>query len=269
MVIALALISARAVNMPIGPFTFVGRVMDAEHAVLGAATIRAERDGVKIAECTTFHRDDSVYNYCLPIQLSDRPAAGYAQVNDPLTLVVRDQYGKMWVGLVSAADARVGKSGTVRKLNIVLADNVLRDGVQVDRELYDYLRALWEESEYYRDGEDFNVTRDYDGDGVPTIKEAYAGTDPYDKNDNLRIDDFRAFQREGHTIVFTVKPGRAYVIESCDDLKGIWSEIEFSVGEDSPTFKALNVREDDYDETKTVYLLPVEGTHRFFRVRQY
>ncbi len=272
----LAALVTWAVNMPMNPFTFVGRVMDAEHVAFGTnnvVTVTAlSTNGVKLAQCQTYFNAASKYNYRLVIQLTDSTVSGYSKVGDVLTITVTDPYGKVWAGLVSAEDATVLRSGGIKELNIVLADT--SKGYGMDNDLYEYLKALWEDSDYWAEDETFDVNKDYDGDGISTLQEAYAGTDPFNSEDVFKILDFKMGVDDAlHQIVFTTRPGRAYALQTSSDLsdKNAWKDVAFLTRDDASAAPVtlINLSADAMpDPTTTVYLFPTTNSASFFRVKQ-
>ncbi len=275
----LVAVVVHGVNMPMNPFTFVGRVMDAEHVAFDTnvtATVTAlTADGVKLAQCQTYFNAASKYNYRLVIQLTDSQVNGYSTVGSVLTIVVKDSYGKIWTGLVSAADSTMLRSGGIKELNIVLADT--SKGYGMDNDLYEYLKALWEDSDYWKEGEAFDVNKDYDGDGISTLQEAYAGTDPFNAEDCFKIIDFKALtagqNQDRHKVVFTTRPGRVYTLQTASNLSdgNAWKDVEFSMSDESNSvpITVINVsREATPDPTTTVYLLPTTNSMSLFRVKQ-
>ena len=172
------------------PYTFIGRVMDARHDAFGSNRVAkieaANANGNLLAETKTFFRADSRRNYALQIPMATSQVDGYAVQNAAIDVEVTDDLGKVWSGVV--VDAAVGVPGGVREVDIILGEDQNGDGI--DDSLYAQLEAQWEDSDYWRPGETFDPHKDYDGDGISTIAEALAGTNPYDPQDVLRITAF-------------------------------------------------------------------------------
>ena len=263
------------------PYTFLGRVMDARHAGFDnsrscALSVSAADSGNLLAETKTFFREDSRRNYVLKVPVATAPAAGYAVQGSLLAITATDDLGKKWSGLI--LDPLCGPSGGVREVDIVLGEDLNGDGI--DDSLYKELREEWEMSDYWRRGETFDPTRDYDGDGVSVIAEAYAGTDPFDPEDLLRITAFSvgdagnaAAGGSGESprpfaLSFPTIPGRAYVVATTTNLTGaVWSATDFypDAAKAAPV-SVLSVPSGAKAASATVYLLPTTNAASFFRI---
>ena len=258
------------------PYTFLGRVMDSTHVAFDgdrAATIEvSDEQGNLLSRTATFTRADSRRNYALAVPMSTSAANGYAVQGAALEIEVTDDVGKVWSGVV--VDATAGVPGGVREVDIVLGEDANGDGI--DDALYERLKTEWEWSEYWREGETFDPTKDYDGDGISTINEALAGTNPYDPEDALRI---TAFSHTGGTrsrtggahataLTFDTLGGHAYTVEEASDLTlQDWKPCAFTLpGSDTPV-NVLSVPFSDGPVPRTVYLLPSNASKAFFRVR--
>lgn len=164
--------------------------------------------------------------------------------------------------------------GGVREVDIILGEDANGDGI--DDELYKRLKREWERSAYCRAGEDFDPNKDYDGDGASTIGEAFAGTNPFDPEDALRITEFahpggtrsRASASPVAALTFDSIGGHAYEVEEASDLaKKDWKPCAFTFsGSDAPV-NVLSVPAAAGLAPSTVYLLPANATNAFFRVR--
>ena len=269
------------------PYTFLGRVMDSTHVAFDgdrAATIEvSDEQGNLLSRTATFTRADSRRNYALAVPMATRVANGYAVQNAALEIEVTDDVGKVWSGVV--VDAAAGVPGGVREVDIVLGEDA--DGDGIDDQLYKRLKAEWEWSEYWKAGETFDPTKDYDGDGVSTIAEALAGTNPYDPEDVLRITAFShkegtrsrvsgadllstsgGSQLAATALTFETLGGHAYTVEEATDLAAKdWKPCAFTLpGSDAPV-NVLSIPATGYGP-RTVYLLPSSNAGRaFFRVR--
>ena len=255
--------------------------MDARHAGFDgnrscALSVSNADSGDLLAETTTFFREGSRRNYVLKVPVATAPAAGYAVQGSLLAITATDDVGKKWSGLV--LDPLCGPSGGVREVDIVLGEDLNGDGI--DDTLYNQLREEWEMSDYWRRGETFDPTRDYDGDGASVIAEAYAGTDPFDPEDVLRITAFSladggsaAAGGAGESprsavLSFPTIPGRAYVVATTTNLTGaVWSPTDFypDAAKAAP-ISVLSVPSGAKAATATVYLLPATAPASFFRI---
>ena len=258
------------------PYTFLGRVMDSTHVAFDGdrvATIEvSDEQGNLLSRTATFTRADSRRNYALAVPMATSAANGCTVQNAALEIEVTDDLGKVWSGVV--VDATAGTPGGVREVDIVLGEDANGDGI--DDQLYKRLKAEWERSEYWRSGETFDPTKDYDGDGISTINEALAGTNPYDPEDALRI---TAISRTGGTrsrasvspaaaLTFDAIGGHAYTVEEATDLAAKdWKPCAFTLpGSDTPV-NVLSVPSAAGLAPCTVYLLPSNASKAFFRVR--
>ena len=267
---------AQAATSVCSPYTFIGRVMDAKHDAFGAdrsATIEASNaDGDQLAKTETFFREDSRRNYALRIPMATGEVDGYAITNAAIDITVTDDLGKVWHGVV--VDAAAGVPGGVREVDIVLGADANGDGI--DDSLYAQLEAQWEESDYWRSDEKFDPHRDYDGDGVSTIAEALAGTNPFDPRDVLRITAFthagrsrsRATVQSPLSLTFDAIGGRSYTVEEASSLTAKdWTPREFFTQDSDSPVNVLSFPSGSGRTTSTVYLLPTSATNAFFRVR--
>ena len=259
----------------VSPYTFIGRVTDATHKAFDAdrkAKVAAyDADGRLLKDTTTFFRADSRRNYSLDVPMASTSVEDYAVQNDALEIVVTDDVGKKWRGVVAGASA--GVPGGVREVDIVLGEDTTGDGI--DDSLRAQLEALWWVSEYLTDG-DFDPRKDYDGDGVSTIDEALSGTNPFDPDDVLKITEFSRGAAGGTrsgaaeaALTFDAVDGRAYFVEEATDLKAKdWRPKTFSLSRGGEPVNFIARQSDNKPpEPCTVYLLPSNPTNGFYRVR--
>ena len=138
--------------------------------------------------------------------------------------------------------------------------------------------SQWEDSDYWRRGETFDPTKDYDGDGVSTIAEALSGTNPFDPEDVLKITAFTRNTAGGTrsgvsgntvtTLAFDAIGGHAYSVEEATDLtKKDWKPCSFTFPDSDVPVNAISVPAGAGFTTSTVYLLPSNSTNAFFRVK--
>ena len=167
----------------------------------------------------------------------------------------------------------MGEPGGVREVDIVLGEDA--DGDGIDDALYARLALEWEDSEAWRPGVSFDPNADYDGDGVSTIAEALAGTDPFNAKDSLRITAFelgatppRGSAAESLLLKFPPASGRAYVVQTANAPTGTWSDVAFvpDPGDGTPVNVIARPSTTGADPA-TVYLLPTTNSAAFFRVK--
>ena len=260
----------------VSPCTYVGRLMDAEHVGFDSnrvAKIAAyDASGTKkLAEATTRYIADSRRNYALSIPMASQAVDDGTPVpGSTVTIKVTEPNGTEWSGIVVDNDAKLGGPGSLKEVDIVLAECTNEFGI--DDYLLDDLYWMWYNSPYYVDGEEFDPRKDYDGDGMSTIGEALSGTNPFDPNDCLSIVSFRrAGQIAGakDVLSFACRPGRSYHLEVTDSLENPnWQPMEFSRDENGTPINYINVPSTgSSEETPTVYLLPQTGPKAFFRIK--
>ena len=273
----LAACAAGAVSNPAqaaSPCTYVGRLMDSEHVGFDAnrvAEIAAYNDsGSLVATAKTFYKPDSRRNYALRIPMASKAVGGSLTTNSTVTIEVTEPNGSVWTGVVVDQDAKLGAPGSVKEVDIVLAECSNEYGI--DDYLLDDLYWAWRYSAYYVAGETFDPRKDYDGDGMSTIGEALSGTNPFDPNDCLSIVSFRrAGQEVGakDVLSFECRSGRSYHLEVTDSLENPnWQPKEFTRDENGTPINYINVpATGSSEETPTVYLLPQTGPKAFYRIK--
>ncbi len=277
---AAALPAAAAAPGAVTPYTFLGRVMDPNHAGFDTnrvCTLAAYNDesGELLAQTQTFFYPDSRRNYALRVPVSTDKAAGYAVQGEPLAIAATDDLGKVWEGVIPGA--LCGEAAGIREVDIVLGED--KDGNGVDDTLENQLRIRWETGRYWEEGEEFDITRDYDGDGVGTLDEAYAGTNPFDPDDVLRI---TALDVEdvpdpslvtGHSslvsLSFPVVAGRAYGVETVSNLaSNNWTGVPFVPEGAADPVSTISIPSATRSPAPpVVYLLPTTNSAAFFRIR--
>ncbi len=269
----LAALAAGAGSPSVGvtPYTFCGRVVDAAHAAFDAdrsATISAYDSSTNlVARTGTFFRSDSRRNYVLDIPMATAAVDGCAVQRDQLALAVTDSEGREWSGVVKLADSVVGEPGGVKELDIVLCSPDA-DTHGVDADLYWSLYVDWLYSEFYDAAKGFDPNDDHDGDGVPTIAEAYAGTDPYDAESKLAIVAFEHDAADGDGLAFTARASRAYRVEGASSLESKdWKPLPVTTEGSSAEQSVVACPSTHRGGTMTVFLKPASGEVRFFRVR--
>ena len=263
--------SAYAVGLSVTPYSFCGRVVDGAHAAFDddrAATLAAyDASSNLLAKTTTFFRADSRRNYALSIPMATSAVDGYSTQNDQLTISVTDSDGVEWSGVVPLAKSVVGEPGGVKDLDIVLcAPDVYTHGI--DSDLYWSLYVDWIYSEYYDAANDFDPNADHDGDGISTIKEAMAGSDPFDSDSKLMVVEFNHDDVAGDGIVFTANPSRSYSVECATDLDAkAWKPLPFTTGDSKTEQSVISCPSAMRSGFLTIMLKPVDGGSRFYRIR--
>ena len=256
------------------PCTYVGRLMDAQH--VGFDTNRVaelaayDASGNLVSTSKTFYKPDSRRNYALRIPMASKPVEGALTTNSTVMIEVTEPNGTVWTGVVVDQDATLGAPGSVKEVDIVLAESTNEYGI--DDELLEDLYWAWQDSPYYVAGETFNPRKDHDGDGMSTLGEALSGTNPFDPNDCLSIVSFRrAGQDVGakDVLSFECRPGRSYHLEVTESLESPnWQPMEFSRDENGTPINYISVpAKGSSEETPTVYLLPQTGPKAFFRIK--
>ncbi len=126
---------------------------------------------------------------------------------------------------------------------------------------------------------EFDPTADHDHDGVSTLDEALAGTNPFDADDALRIKTFvldaetlRGATNALTSLSFPVVLGRAYAVQTADAPTGTWSSVSFFLAPgDAAPVNVISVSSKAtaaVEEPVTVYLLPApDRDAAFFRVK--
>lgn len=251
------------------PYTFVGRISDAQHVAFdhtNSATLRAyAADGTLLAVETTFFRDDSTRNYALQIPMASSPATGCAITGDVVSVTATDPSGRIWSAVIDPAT--IGIPGTVSEVDIVLADDA--DGDGIDDALYQELLDGWYEYAPNPTGVYQPATADTDGDGVSDLDEALLGTNPFDGNDVLAILSFSGGPGNP-SISFKATAGHSYAVEQASSLSpdaADWSPVPFATdaAAASASRNLLTTPSSPARSTHTLYLFPTSSP-AFFRI---
>ena len=259
------------ISATVTPFTFVGRVMDAKHAAFDTnrvCTISAYDSESRelIAETESTYLPGVRENYALKIPVATASANDHAVQDDDLAIEVPDSV--------------CGAAGGIRRVDIVLGNDSNGDGI--DDTLFNSLKTQWEDSDYWQYGKAFDPNADYDGDGISTINEAYAGTDPFNPKAALRITSFKtdaekeptrgtrgAASSTAHSLSFEAQAGRAYSIETTTNLVNpAWAQTSFTLPDSDKAEEIISIpsTETGYAVPVTIYLLPTDDPARFYRV---
>ena len=252
-VVPLAACAGRATTDPAqaaSPCTYVGRLMDAAHVGFDAKRIAElaayDASGNLVAKSKTFYKADSRRNFALRIPMASKVVDGALTSGSVVRLMVTEPNGTVWSGVVVDKDAMLGGPGSVKEVDIVLAECTNEYGI--DDYLLEDLYWEWLYSDYYKPGESF------------------------DPSDCLTIVSFRrADQDPGakDVLTFECRPGRSYRLEVTDSLENPnWQPMEFSKDENGVPINYINVpATGSSEETPTVYLLPQTGPKAFFRIK--
>lgn len=243
------------------PYMFVGRVTDSSHVAFDTnkvctLTASSEKTGAALVRTRTFFRADTRNNYALRVPVATAEADGFALQGDALLVSATDDKGKVWEGVIP--DSLCGAPGGVREVDIVLGRDA--DGDGIDDDLLDQLLAQWEASGYWKADADFDPSADHDGDGLSTLAEAFAGTDPFDPTSLFAITSLSDVPDTGLSVEFTTSPGRTYELQTTPDLSsGSWTSTTPATLLSTPTTSRA--------PTATLYLLPSTNRPAFFRIR--
>ena len=284
---------ATAQQAAVNPYSYLGRVMDAEHVAFDTnrvAIISAyDASGTLLARTTSTFKSVSRNNYRLDVPVASSPVSGAATVGAVLAISVVDENNKTWAGVIVddglQGGTAVGEPGGVRMVDIVLAADA--DGDGLDDALVNQYRDAWEAwrawQDEYDENEEFDLNKDYDGDGVSTRDEILAGTDPFSANNVLRITAFdpadsakRSRNRDagigqdpnaGFTISFPAIGGHAYSLLGATSLDGPWNPVEFSDAPGGTPVNVISLPNSTRSTNATVYLAPIDAPAAFFKVR--
>ncbi len=249
------------------PFTFAGRITDFAHVGYDAdqkVEIRAKtQDGKLIAKTTTATGGNTAYNYVLYIPVSTSEAEGHVTAGTPLVFEFVDPDGTVYTGLVTGADAVVGASGDIRKLNLALASDEDGDGIP-DEYVESLAYLMWINGKT-----SYDPGADWDGDGVSNRDEYVAGTNPFDATDKLSILKMavEAGFEDYYKLKFLVNPGRSYSAETAFGLKSAeWRQASFVDAGDGDEKERINTAENEIGY-REIFVLKESVMQQFWRLK--
>ena len=273
-----AAVNALAPAQAVTPCTYVGRIMNAEHVAFDenftAEIIAYNQAGKKIAATKTFHKPETRRNYALRIPMASYAVGGALTPGSRIGVKVKTPDGIEWSGVIEDKDLKIGGPGSVKEVDIVLAS--CTNPYDVDDELLDAIYDAWYYSDYNVPGETFDPLKDYDGDGMSTVAEVLAGTDPFDSEDCLTILSYERGETKRGTaaqdaISFTCRSGRSYRVEVSDSLdKPNWTPVEFTLDGTGTPINSISIPNSDSEEgtAAKVYLLPSPDKKKaFYRIK--
>ena len=203
--------------------------------------------------------------------MASQPVGGALTPGSQISVVVTTADGIEWSGVIDEKDLKIGGPGSVKEVDIVLAE--CSNPYGVDDELLDAIYDAWYFSDYHVPGATFDPLADYDGDGMSTIAEVLAGTDPFDSEDSLTILTYERAKAKGvvkDAISFTCRPGRSYKVEVSDSLDNPnWTEAKFTIDDATTPVNSISVpATGEEGETPTVYLVPDASKKKaFYRIK--
>lgn len=259
------------------PCTYVGRIMDAEHVAFDtnrvAEIVAYTEGGKKLAVARTFFKPDSRRNYALRIPMSSRNVSGMVTPGSKVRIEVTEANGTVWSGLLEDKDAVIGGPGSVKEVDIVLAN--CTNPYDVDDDLLQDLYLAWYYSDCYEEGETFDPLKDYDGDGMSTVAEVLAGTNPFDSEDCLSILSYERGETKERSVAkdslsFSCRPGRSYKVEVSDSLDTPnWKSAEFTLDESGTPVNYISIPGSSQGgESPKLYLLPSPDKKKaFYRIK--
>ena len=255
------------------PFTFAGRIVDYAHVAYDSDTaveVRVKtQDGVLLAKTKTQSYQNSAFNYVVNVPMSSQVISGHVTngtsvVFEFVELDTNGDVERIYNGIVTEGDAKIGNPGDYRKVNLILASDADGDGVADEYvESLEYL--MWENGI-----ENYDPNADYDGDGQSNYAEYIAGSNPFDKTDTF---SFRAMAiREGIegyvALRVCVEEGRTYTVSTSGRLgKDVseWTKDTFSVGDPSAALQNRITTGGSESGYRTIYVRK-DGDSRFWKI---
>lgn len=275
MIGTILLIGATLNPLILPPFTFAGRVTDYAHCAYDQdqmVEIRAKTtDGKLIAKTTTATGGKSAYNYVLEIPLASAAVQGYVRTGDQLVFEFADPDGVVYERLVSTDDAKVGRPGELRELNIALAKDDNHDGIP--DEYVDWLAYLM----WLNEKADYEPDADWDEDGANNRAEYVAGTNPFDPTDRLSVKEMAEEQGyEGYLkFTFLANQGRSYTVDTIEKIEngkltienGGWRPAKFIDAADGVEKGRLNTSSTKAADYRVIYVLKENLQQQFWKLK--
>ncbi len=260
-----------AANFPVGTHLIKGTLKDWQNKVLtssAAVTIQAvATNGTVIASTKVADPSADGYNFLLQIPLSSKATDSTAAVGDKLNCVLVQESGLS----LAAEQLPVGDANAVSTYALAFVymksyTNEVGDTVSIPTEYVDTI-GVWMEA-YGIEGE-YKPFADYDNDGKLNYEEYYAGTNPFDPTDALRVTAYAAPNAAPHAISFEYVGGHLYGVATTRSLTSPqWALQPVRKTEtDADRERVMpSADEDDVGET-TIYVVPAEGaTSQFFKL---
>ena len=268
---ALAVFPAAAANFPVGTHLIKGTLKDWQNRVLtsdAAVTIQAvATNGTVVASTKVANPTEDGYNFLLQIPLSSKATDSTAAVGDKLNCVLVQESGLS----LAAEQLPVGDANAVSTYALAFVymksyTNEVGDTVSIPTEYVDTI-GVWMEA-YGIEGE-YKPFADYDNDGKLNYEEYYAGTNPFDPTDALRVTAYAAPNAAPHAISFEYVGGHLYGVATTRSLTSPQWALQpvkktATGAEHEQVMPSAN--EDDVGIT-TIYVVPAEGaTSQFFKL---
>ena len=196
-----------------------------------------DADGALLAKTTTATSGQTAYNYVLYVPVTTTKTSRHACVGDSVTFEFVDPSGNVYTGLVASADAVIGNSGEVRRLDVVLATDSDGDGVADE-----YMESVEGWMEIAGIDGPYDPDKDYDGDGRTNYEEYLAGTNPCDASDCFSVRQFSSGEAANGFVALrvSVAEGRTYSVLRANSLV-------------SPSWRLTTFAEDAQSEPSSTY----------------